>query len=51
LGTPSEELASGRVADVRDEIAAARARAKAAAGWVMDVYLLRRAAGVLGDGR
>lgn len=51
LGTPSEELAAGRVADVRDEIAAARDRAKAAAGWVMDVYLLRRAAGVLGDGR
>lgn len=41
LGTPSEELAAGRVADVRGELAAARARAKAAAGWVMDVYLLR----------
>jgi hypothetical protein len=25
-----------------DEIAAARARAKAADGWVMDTYLLRR---------
>jgi precorrin-6A synthase len=45
LGTPSEELAAGRVADVRDELAAARARAKAAAGWVMDICLLRRAAG------
>jgi precorrin-6A synthase len=41
LGTPAEELAAGRVADVRDELAAARDRAKAAAGWVMDVYLLR----------
>jgi precorrin-6A synthase len=45
LGTPSEELAAGRVADVRDELAAARARAKAAAGWVMDICLLRRGAG------
>jgi precorrin-6A synthase len=42
LGTDAEELVAGRVADVRDEVAAARARAKAAAGWVMDVYLLRR---------
>jgi precorrin-6A synthase len=41
LGTSAEELAAGRVADVRAEITAARARAKAAAGWVMDVYLLR----------
>lgn len=42
LGTPAEELAAGRVADVREEVAAARGRAKAAAGWVMDVCLLRR---------
>jgi precorrin-6A synthase len=42
LGTPAEELVAGRVAGVRDELAAARDRAKAAAGWVMDVYLLRR---------
>lgn len=42
LGTPAEELAAGPVADVRDELAAARARAKAAAGWVMDIFLLRR---------
>jgi precorrin-6A synthase len=41
LGTPSEELAAGRVGGVRDEIATARDRAKAAAGWVMDVCLLR----------
>jgi len=41
LGTPSEELAAGRVADVRGELAAARARAKAAAGWVLDICLLR----------
>ncbi|HJQ04288.1 MAG TPA: precorrin-6A synthase (deacetylating) [Nocardioides sp.] len=41
LGTPSEELVAGRVGDVLGELDAARARAKAAAGWVMDVYLLR----------
>jgi len=41
LGDPSEELAAGRVGDVLDEIEAARVRAKAAAGWVMDIYLLR----------
>lgn len=42
LGTPHEELVAGRVGDVRAEIDAARDRAKAAAGWVMDVFLLRR---------
>lgn len=41
LGTSSEELVSGRVADVLADLVAARARAKQAAGWVMDVYLLR----------
>jgi precorrin-6A synthase len=52
LGTPSEELVRGRVGAVRDAMVAARARAKAAAGWVMDVYLLRRAPGgeIPGDG-
>lgn len=42
LGTPSEQLLAGRVADVAPAIAAARERAKGDAGWVMDVYLLRR---------
>jgi precorrin-6A synthase len=42
LGTPSEELVAGRVAAVAGEITAARRRARQAAGWVMDVYLLRR---------
>lgn len=42
LGTASEELVAGRVADVLDEVEAARDRARDAAGWVMDVYLLRR---------
>lgn len=41
LGTGSEELVSGRVADVLADLDAARARAKRAAGWVMDAYLLR----------
>jgi len=42
LGTASEALVSGRLSDVRRELAAARADAKAAAGWVMDVFVLRR---------
>ncbi len=41
LGAPSERLVAGRVADVADAIAAARAAAKAEAGWVMDLFLLR----------
>lgn len=41
LGTDTEELVAGRVADVLPSIEAARERAKAAVGWVMDVYLLR----------
>jgi precorrin-6A synthase len=42
LGTPSEELVSGRAGDVVADIEAARVRVKEAAGWVMDIYLLRR---------
>lgn len=42
LGTPDEALASGRLADVLPQIRKARGEAKAARGWVMDVYLLRR---------
>jgi precorrin-6A synthase len=41
LGTDSESLAAGRVADVRAELAAARRTAKEQAGWVMDVFVLR----------
>lgn len=41
LGTDSEELVAGRVADVLPSIEAARERARTAAGWVMDAYLLR----------
>jgi precorrin-6A synthase len=42
LGTASEELIAGRVGDVRAGIAQARVRAKAAAGWVLDICVLRR---------
>lgn len=43
LGTPHESLVAGRVGDVRASLESARADARAAAGWIMDVYLLRRA--------
>ncbi|WP_426241770.1 precorrin-6A synthase (deacetylating) [Nocardioides sp. LHG3406-4] len=43
LGTPHEELVSGRVGDVLDRIRQARERARESAGWVMDVYLVREA--------
>jgi len=42
LGTPTEELVAGALADVLPAIRAARERATAGAGWVMDTYLLRR---------
>ena len=42
LGTTHEQLVAGRVADVIPSIAVARTAAKDAAGWVMDVFLLRR---------
>lgn len=42
LGAGSERLVSGRVGDVVPAIESARAEAKDAAGWVMDLYLLRR---------
>lgn len=41
LGTASQRLVSGRVGDVAAEVRAARAAARADAGWVMDLYLLR----------
>ncbi|MEB3064005.1 precorrin-6A synthase (deacetylating) [[Mycobacterium] zoologicum] len=42
LGAPGERLVSGRVCDVLDEITAARAEAQAEAGWVMDIFLVRK---------
>ncbi len=45
LGRPEEELVAGRVGDVLEEIGAARERMRHAAGWVLDVFVVRRAAG------
>lgn len=42
LGAEGERLVAGRVADVLPDIVAARDEAEAAAGWVMDVFLVRR---------
>ncbi len=42
LGAAGERLVHGRVGDVAGEIAAARAAAKAEAGWLMDAFLVRR---------
>ena len=42
LGTPDEILVSGQLSAVRDEITRLRAAARAAKGWIMDTYLLRR---------
>lgn len=40
LGLPQQELRSGRLVDVIDEIASLRAELRARYGWVMDVYAL-----------
>jgi precorrin-6A synthase len=42
LGATGERLAAGRLGDVVGHIADARAHARAEAGWVMDLFLLRR---------
>lgn len=42
LGTPHEALVAGRVGDVLADLGSQRERTKSQAGWVMDVYLLRR---------
>ncbi|MGH1563877.1 precorrin-6A synthase (deacetylating) [Mumia sp. DW29H23] len=42
LGTAHESLVAGRLGEVLPAVEAARAATKAQAGWVMDVYLLRR---------
>nr|WP_210264671.1 precorrin-6A synthase (deacetylating) [Ensifer adhaerens] len=44
LGTPDEIVISGRLADVRGKILAARAQARERMGWIMDIYLLRKGA-------
>lgn len=42
LGTPDEILISGKLKDVADEIERVRKAARAANGWIMDTYLLRK---------
>ena len=42
LGATGERLVAGRLGDVVGHIADARANARAEAGWVMDLFLLRR---------
>lgn len=42
LGTADEVLVSGNLAKVKDEIVRVRAERRAAKGWIMDTYLLRR---------
>ncbi len=44
LGTPDEILIAGRLGDVVGEINRRRAAARAAKGWIMDTYLMRRVA-------
>ncbi len=42
LGAPGEQLVAGRLGDVMGAVADARAAAKGDAGWVMDIFLVRR---------
>jgi precorrin-6A synthase len=42
LGTEHEILRAGKLAEVKDEIAAVRRQARERHGWIMDVYLLRK---------
>ena len=42
IGTAQEMLVAGRLADVKDDIAARREAARHEHGWIMDIYLLRR---------
>jgi precorrin-6A synthase len=42
VGTPDEILISGPLDEVADKIEQARAEARAANGWIMDSYLLRK---------
>jgi len=42
LGMPEEVLVAGPLADVTSDIMATRRAARAAHGWIMDTYLLRR---------
>ncbi len=50
LGAAGEQAVAGRVGDVGGTIEAARARAAAVDGWVMDLYLLRAPSHRQGEG-
>ncbi|HTN98689.1 MAG TPA: precorrin-6A synthase (deacetylating) [Nordella sp.] len=41
IGTGSEILIAGKVSEVAEAVTAARAKARAEKGWIMDTYLLR----------
>jgi len=43
VGMPQQVLRSGPLSDVQDEIISTRAKARAENGWIMDIYLLRKA--------
>lgn len=43
LGTPDQLLVSGRLGDVSEEIVSTRQAARERHGWIMDIYLLRKA--------
>ena len=45
VGMPEQIVMSGRLAEIGPAIVAARASARARHGWIMDIYMLRRAAG------
>lgn len=49
VGTPDEILIAGPLDQVADEIEQARAKARAANGWIMDSYLLRKRGVAAGD--
>ncbi len=51
LGTPQEELRSGRVRDVADEIARTKQELRRQHGWIMDTYLIRRESPPSSEGR
>lgn len=47
VGMTEEIIIAGKLADVTDQIIQRRAEARAAHGWIMDIYLLRRDSSVV----
>ncbi|MBB4047157.1 MULTISPECIES: precorrin-6A synthase (deacetylating) [Sphingomonas] len=50
LGMAQQAIDAGRLADVAERIVARRAELRRVHGWIMDVYLLRRAGDLAGEG-